>query len=202
MLQEFISQIGTLDPTIIYLVLFLFAFIENIFPPSPSDLVVVIGGTLIAHTEISFVTILALTSIGSSVGFVVMYFIGEFLGDKIIRKGKLKFIKLELLNKADIWFQKYGYNLILINRFIPGTRAVISFFCGVHRLKPSKTFLYAALSSIVWNVVLISLGFFLGNNIPMIDKILSTYSNTVLVITVLLATFFLIRFWLKKKKSK
>ncbi|MDP2037218.1 MAG: DedA family protein [Ignavibacteria bacterium] len=201
MLQEILSYISTLDPAVIYLVLFFFAFIENIFPPSPSDIVLVIGSTLIANSPIGFIPVLVLTSVGSGVGFIVMYYIGEFLGEKLIRKGKLKFLKKESLEKTDEWFSKYGYKLILINRFLPGTRAVISFFCGVHRLKPAETFFYAALSSLVWNAILISLGIALGNNIKLIDKYLGTYSNIGLAITAIVIGFIVYKFW-KKKKSK
>jgi membrane protein DedA with SNARE-associated domain len=199
MLEQIISYISNLDPAIIYLVLFFFSFIENIFPPSPSDVVVVIGSTLIAHSAMGFIPILLVTSFASALGFIVMYLIGEFSGEKIIRKGKLKFLKQEYLEKADLWFHKYGYNLILINRFMPGTRAVISFFCGVHRLKPIRSFVYAAVSSFFWNIILISLGIALGNNVHLIDKYLSTYSNIILVISILVVGFVVYKFWRKKK---
>ena len=200
MLQEIISFINTLDPALIYLVLFCFAFAENIFPPSPSDFVVVFVATLIAHDSIEFTPILAVTTVGSTIGFIAMYFIGAYLGEKLLRKGRLKFIKKESLEKADIWFHKYGYKLILINRFMPGTRAVISFFSGVHGLKRVETFLFAGLSSLVWNAILILLGIFLGNNLDMIDKYLSAYSNIILIVTIIVIAYFIIRYLLKKKK--
>jgi membrane protein DedA with SNARE-associated domain len=201
MLQEIISYISTLDISVIYLVLFFFSFIENLFPPSPSDVVVVIGSTLIANSPVGFIPVLIVTTIASSLGFVVMYYLGEYLGDNLIRKGRFKFIKPDLLQKTDEWFAKYGYNLILINRFMPGTRAVVSFFCGVHKLSQPKTFLYASLSSLGWNIILISLGVALGNNISLIDKYLSTYSDIVFILLILVAGYFLIRFWLKGKRK-
>jgi membrane protein DedA with SNARE-associated domain len=202
MLHEIISYIGSLDPALIYLVLFFFAFIENIFPPSPSDFVVLFGATLIANSTLGFIPILLITSVGSGLGFIVMYLIGEFFGEKIIRKGKFKFIKEEYLIKADTFFHKYGYNIILINRFLPGTRAVVSFFCGVHRLKPMRTFIYAGLSSFIWNGLLILLGIKLGENLPLIDSYLSKYSLIILLLTALVIVSVLIRFWMKKKKEK
>ncbi len=201
MLQEIISFINTLDPALIYLVLFLFSFVENIFPPSPSDFVVVFAATLIAHNSIGFIPIVTITTVGSTIGFIAMYFIGAFLGEQLLRKGRLKFIKKESLDKADIWFHKYGYKLILINRFMPGTRAVISFFSGVHGLKRWETFLFAGLSSLVWNFILILIGIFLGNNLYMIDKYLSAYSNIILIVTLVVIAYFVIRYFLKKKKS-
>ena len=202
MLQEIISYISTLDPALIYVVLFFFAFIENILPPSPSDFVLLFGATLIANSTLGFIPILLLTSVGSALGFIVMYLIGEFLGEKLLRSGKFKFIKQESLDKADHFFHKYGYNLILINRFLPGTRAVVSFFSGVHKLKPMRTFIYAAVSSFVWNAILIFLGIQLGNNLELVDKYLSEYYQIILSITGLIIIIVLVRFWMKKKKSK
>lgn len=200
MLEQFISYINSIDPLLIYIIIFSFSFIENIFPPSPSDIVVVIAATLISKDKLDFFSILFITTLASTVGFVVMYFIGEFSGEKILRKGKLKFIKQEYLNKADLWFSKYGFNLILINRFLPGTRAVISFFCGVHRLNPLRSFIAASFSSFLWNFILIFLGITLGNNIQIVDKYLNTYSNIGIIITIIVFTFFLLKYLIKRKK--
>ena len=202
MLQDIISYINTLDPALIYLVLFFFAFIENIFPPSPSDVVLVIGSTLIAKTTLGFVPILLLTSTASAIGFVCMYYVGKYFGDRVLRSGKLKFIKQDTLDKTDRWFGKYGYNLILINRFLPGTRAVISFFTGVHKLAPLKTFFYSAFSSFFWNALLIFTGYLLGNNIDKIDSFLSGYSNVVLILIVIAAAVLLVKHFRKKKKTE
>ncbi len=202
MLQQIISYIGTLDTSLLYVVLFFFSFIENIFPPSPSDFVVVFVATLITKSALGFIPILLITSFGSAVGFIVMYYLGEFLGDKLVRTGRFKFIKPEALEKADGFFHKYGYNIILVNRFMPGTRAVVSFFCGVHKLKPIRTFIYSAISSFFWNAILISLGVFLGNNLELVDYYLGQYSKFILIIMALAAAYFLIRFLLKKKRAK
>lgn len=202
MLQDIITYISTLDPALIYVVLFFFAFIENILPPSPSDFVLIVGATLISNSTIGFVPILILTSIASGLGFIVMYLIGEYFGEKILRSGKLKFIKAESLEKADKFFHKYGYKIIIINRFLPGTRAVVSFFSGVHKLKPVPTFTYAALSSLLWNSLLIFLGIQLGNNLELIDKYLKEYSQIIFGILALTAFVFLVKFILNKKKNK
>ena len=201
MLEEILSYISTLDTSYLYLILFFFAFIENVFPPSPSDVVVIVGASLIASTELSFIPILIITSIGSALGFVLMYYVGKIFGEKIIRTGKLKFVKQEDLQKADHWFGKYGYKLILANRFLPGTRSVISFFSGIHELDVKKTFLYAAVSAFLWNVLIIYVGMELGNNVQLIDYYLNTYANIIIIITLLVLAVAVIRFWLIKKKN-
>jgi len=201
MLQEILTYISTLDTGYVYLILFFFAFIENVFPPSPSDVVVIIGATLISSTSAGFIPILLITSIGSALGFILMYLVGNFFGDNILRSGKLKFISPESLDSTSKWFNKYGYYLILVNRFLPGTRSVISFFTGIHKLKVSKTFLFALISAFAWNVVIIFMGMELGKNVSLIDKYLSTYSTIIILLTTVVIFIFAVRYFQKKRKS-
>ncbi len=204
MIENIFSYIGNLTPFWIYVTLFFFAFIENVFPPSPSDLVVVISGSLIVQPEINihFLPTLIITSIGSVLGFMTLYYIGTQLDKKVIRAGKIKFISLEALEKAEQWFLKYGYFVILANRFLPGTRSVISFFAGLSELKADKTVLLAFISAVFWNAIIIYLGMIFGNNIETVDYYLGTYSNIVIIVTGVVVLVLVIRYFLKKKKQQ
>ncbi|PJA96974.1 MAG: hypothetical protein CO129_03700 [Ignavibacteriales bacterium CG_4_9_14_3_um_filter_34_10] len=199
MIEQLFSFMQNIDPIYIYLVLFFFAFIENLFPPSPSDVVVIIGSSLIANTSISYLPVLITTSLGSTVGFMLMFYIGKYFGDHVVKIGKLKFISQEGLSKVDIWFSKYGYKLIVINRMLPGTRAVVSFFAGLYELDYLKTLSLAFISSLLWNSFIIELGVLLGNNIELIDYYLSTYSRIILLVTLLVAVIFIVKYFYKKK---
>ena len=201
MLEYVLHQLSGLDATAIYLVLFFFAFIENVFPPSPSDVVVIVGASLIATTGVDFIPILLITSVGSAMGFILMYYVGSRFGEKIVRSGKLKFISVDALENADLWFSKYGYWLILANRFLPGTRSVISFFSGVHNLRVLKTFIFALISATLWNIFIIFMGMKLGENAEIIDYYLKTYSNVVVLLTVLVGVAIFVRHHIKKRKK-
>ena len=192
---------SNLDPTLIYLILFFFAFIENIFPPSPSDVVVVVGASLIATTSMGFIPVLLITSFGSSLGYMLMYYVGKVFGEKIIRSGKISFITQEGLSNTDIWFNKWGYKLILANRFMPGTRSVISFFTGVYELEVLKTFTLSTISAFAWNILIIYAGMFLGNNVETIDYYLVTYSKIGIGISVVVVLFFVIKYFIKRKSN-
>lgn len=191
---------SNLDPILIYLVLFFFAFIENIFPPSPSDVVVVVGASLIATTSLEFIPVLIITSLGSSIGYMLMYLMGKLFGEKIIRSGKISFITQEGLSNTDIWFNKWGYKLILANRFMPGTRSVISFFTGVYELEVLRTFIYSTISAFAWNILIIYAGMLLGNNVEIIDYYLSTYSKIGIGISVVIVGFFIVKYFINRKK--
>jgi membrane protein DedA with SNARE-associated domain len=202
MFENILSDISRLTPFWIYIVLFLFSFIENVFPPSPSDFVVIVGGSLIGTGTIHFIPTLLLTTIGSVLGFMTLFLIGSLLDKRVLHAGKIKFISLKGLDKVENWFKYYGYSIILANRFLPGTRSVISFFAGMSRLDVKKTIIYCALSAFIWNALIIYLGFIFGHNVVLVDKYLSTYSNIVLALTGLFLLIFIIRFFYRSKRIK
>ena len=185
MIENILAAIGHLTPFWIYVALFAFSYIENIFPPAPGDAVVLVAGSLIASPDIAvfFIPSLIITSVGSLLGFMTYYYLGSQLDKKIIRAGKVKFISVEALEKAEAWFNKYGYFVILGNRFLPGTRSVISFFAGISELEIKKTAVLAAVSATLWNVIILYLGVVFGKNVKVVDFYLGRYSNIVIIIT-------------------
>ncbi|MGE5364284.1 MAG: DedA family protein [Bacteroidota bacterium] len=165
---------------------------------------VVVGAALISagSGDVSFAGVLLITSFGSSLGFMLMYYMGMLFGEKILRSGKLKFISQESIDKTDKWFTRYGFKLIIANRFLPGTRSVISFFAGISELAPLRTFIYATVSAFAWNVIIIYMGSSLGNNIEIIDKYLSLYGNIMIAVTGVVIVFFGARYLILKNKEK
>ncbi len=201
MLEQILDFISQLTPFWIYVTLFLFSFVENVFPPSPSDLVILVGGSLVGIDTIHFIPTLILTTLGSVLGFMTLFFIGSQLDKKIIKAGKIKFISVEAIDKVENWFIKYGYFVIAANRFLPGTRSVISFFAGLSELEVKKTAVLAGLSSFFWNAIIIYLGIIFGKNIHVVDYYLGAYSNSVIAVTILIILFFVIRYFIRKMKK-
>jgi membrane protein DedA with SNARE-associated domain len=202
MFESILTQISDFTPIWIYLTIFLFAYIENLFPPSPSDIVVVIGGSLVGTGTISFIPLFISATLGSLTGFLTAFIIGWQFDKKLVHSGKIKFINIQSVDKVETAFRKWGYYLIVANRFLPGTRAVISFFAGMSRLNVNKTSLLSLVSAAIWNTFLIYLGITFGNNVDVIDRYLNTYSNIVLIITGVVILFFVVKFLITKRKSK
>lgn len=201
MFEDILTRISTFPPFWIYITLFFFAFIENVFPPSPSDVVTVIGGSLIGTGTINFLLALSFTTLGSIIGFIIMFYIGATVDKKLIDSGKFRFIPVESLDKVETWFRKYGYFIVVVNRFMPGTRAVISFFAGISNLDPKKTISLCFVSALLWNAILLYLGFVFGDNVNKVDEYLTTYSNIVIVVTVIVILFFVVRLFFRKRKT-
>lgn len=202
MIEDILAKLSELTPFWIYISLFAFAYIENVFPPSPSDLVVVIGGSLVGTGTLSFIPTLLFTSFGSVLGFMTLFMIGWLLDKKVIKSGRLKFISVEAVLKVESWFKKYGYWIIALNRFLPGTRSVISFFAGMSRLDIKRTIILSSISSFLWNFLIIYLGMLFGENVEKVDRGLDTYSNIVIVVTIIIVLFFSIRYFFFRKKSE
>ncbi len=197
MVEEIITFLRTINPLLIYFAVFGIAYLENIFPPFPSDVIVAFSGALAALTNVSLSLVFLFAVFGSTLGFVTMYFIGKIAGNKILQTGKIKFISVDLVKKVENWFQRYGYFLIVANRFLAGTRAIISFFAGMSELDLKKTLLLSAISATIWNLVLVSVGFYVGHNLHKISYYITTYNKIVFGILVLIALIFTIKILLK-----
>ena len=201
-LEDFIHSLASLGGLWIYVAIFLIAYIENLFPPSPSDMVVVFGGSLAGIGRIDFLGVLAAATLGSTLGFATMYAVGRWFGVRIIEGGKLSFIPKESVTKVEGWFRKYGYWIIVLNRFLAGTRAVVSFFAGISRLRLPQTTFLCFISSLAWNSILVTAGNFLGQNWQDIGIYLTTYSQTVTAVIILVVLLLVARYVFGRKKNK
>lgn len=202
MVEQILSRFSDLAPIWIYILLFSFAYVENLFPPSPSDIVIVIGGSLIGTGYLSFLPALVFSTGGSTAGFLTAFAIGWQFDKRLIHSGKIKFINVQSVEKVENAFRKWGYYLIVANRFLPGTRAVISFFGGMSRLDIHRTVFLSTVSSLLWNIVLLYLGMEFGRNVALVDSYLNTYSNIVIAVTAIVILFFLIKYFYNKMKKR
>jgi membrane protein DedA with SNARE-associated domain len=201
MAEDFIQYLQSLSPFLIYSFVFAIAYIENIFPPSPSDTIIVFGGSLAGIGHVGFVPVLAAATLGSTLGFMTMYKIGDWFGDRILEEGKIKFIPISAVRTVEEWFQKYGYWIIVANRFLSGTRAVVSFFAGLAELNLLRTTVLCSVSALAWNSILVGAGFYLGKNWQEIGFYLSTYSQVVTGIIIVVVIILIVRFLHQRKNN-
>lgn len=197
------SFLGTIPwYSILFFALFI-TFLENIFPPSPSDVLLLFIGSLVNTSEqITFLNLSIVSTIGSTLGFLVMYYLGYRFETRIIESNRLKFITPESLQKPTQWFNKYGYFIIIANRFLSGTRAVISFFAGVTKLDFKKTTILSTISAYIWNSILIYLGMIFSNNLEKVKEYISLYGKIVFPILILGIIILIIRYIIAKDTKK
>jgi membrane protein DedA with SNARE-associated domain len=151
---------------IYYLYLFLFAcaVIENLCPPIPGDTVTAFGAFLAGIGKLDFLMVYIITTIGSTIGFMLLFYAGILFGRGFFSKTNIKFFSNDNIKKAEEWFSNYGYFVVAMNRFLPGIRSVISITAGISGLNTLKVFILSMLSAMFWNFLWIYAGYSLGNN--------------------------------------
>ncbi len=201
-MEHIIYFLQSQNPILIYCVLFGFAYVENIFPPSPSDLVIVFGGALAGLGAINVPIALLLSTIGSSTGFITVYYIGKWFGIHILDSGWLKFIPRESIKTVESWFRRWGSWVIVVNRFLSGTRAVISFFAGMSGIPVMAATILCTISALVWNAILLYAGYMLGNNWQLIAFYLNLYSSIVTIIVATALVVWLLIVYLRRRRLR
>lgn len=198
MLESIIDILLSLPPLGVFACTFVIAWVENLFPPSPSDVLLVLIGTLIGLGSLDFVPVLAVATAGSVSGFATAYWLGRRFGPAIVESPWVPFLDAALMEKVEHWFDRWHGLIIVVNRFLAGTRAVIAFAAGVVRLPAIRTFVYCAVSAGLWNALLLVAGQQLGANWRSIEGTLSTYGW---VVTGLLVVLVGVWFYRKRRRS-
>lgn len=183
-LSEVIQWVETLSPFYIYLVFFLVAYLENLIPPIWGDLFVAFGGYLAAVSIISFWPVYVLTVVASVLGFMTVFWLGYHWGVKIENHPDqfwlLRFIPLKYIEKVRGWMHRWGQGVIVANRFLSGARSVISLTAGISRTRIYLTVVSSTVSSMLWNAILLILGYTVQQNWKIIGHYLSIYGWAIL----------------------
>lgn len=162
-------------------------FLENIFPPIPSEVILPLAGFTASQGSINVVAAFIWATVGSLTGAYFLYYLGAAIGAHRLRKiaAWMWLVKVEDVDNALAWFDKYGKASILIGRVIPGIRSLISIPAGIDRMNPLTFGLYTLLGSSIWNALLIYCGWVLGENWHVVEGVIDQYSKVVYVIVAL-----------------
>ncbi|MBN2366169.1 MAG: DedA family protein [Calditrichaeota bacterium] len=199
-MDRFLQELQQIDPIWSYMVLFISAFIENIFPPIPGDTVTLIGAFLTGKGILNFWGVYISTTLGSVTGFMGLYAVAYWLEESWIEKHRPRWLKATKIDKVEVWFNKYGYWVILMNRFLSGVRSVISLVAGLSKLRTFRVFLLSLFSCALWNGIIIYMGAALGRNWKEILAFLEIYNRIIIIaIIIILTGYFAYRRWKSRR---
>lgn len=205
-LDRLFNLFEALPNSVLYLLLGLSAFVENIFPPIPGDTITAFGAFLVGARRLDFMGVYLSTTLGSLAGFMSLFWIGNLLGRKFFIERDYKLFSAQNILQAEQWFRKYGYFLILLNRFFPGVRSIISLAGGISHLGVFRVAFLALISASAWNLIWITIGYSLGNNWETVKEkmgyILFQYNISILILVVLVVLIFLLRMFRKRRKAE
>ena len=204
-MQEFIINIMN---SYGYIGVFLLILIENIFPPIPSELILLFGGFMTTYTKLNIIVMIISATLGSLIGALLLYKIGTIFDKeklKILISGKLGRVlnlKNSDIDNANKWFSNEGQKTVFFCRFIPLIRSIISIPAGMNKMKISKFITYTLLGSVIWNIVLIIIGHIVGRNWKAILKIFKLYSRFALLLLFISLMILIIKYYKNKSKEQ
>jgi membrane protein DedA with SNARE-associated domain len=187
---DFVSQ---QEGLVGYSILALSALIEYVFPPFPGDTITLFGAFLITAKGWSFAAVFLAVLAGSAAGAYADFRFGRWLKSREV-KGKHKHPDAEAkLDRLIARFEKHGEAYIVLNRFLPGVRALFFIAAGMAGMRPRWVVLWAVVSAALWNLMIIAIGTSLGANFEDLLKFFHTYSRWTWLILGGLALAFLVR---------
>lgn len=150
-------------------------FLENVFPPLPSELIMPLAGYTAAQGKLSLWLVILAGTIGSVIGQLPLYYLGKIVGQERLkawadRHGQWLALSGEDVDSAKSWFDNHGSKAVLLGRLIPGVRSLISVPAGVAGMNLPKFLLYSAIGTGLWAGILAYLGSLLGEKHEIVNR--------------------------------
>lgn len=164
-------------------------FLENLFPPIPSELIMPLAGFTISQGKMEFAPAVFAGVMGTVIGALPWYYAGKILGEQRLksladRYGKWLTISSKDITKATGWFDRHGAIAVFLCRLVPGVRTLISLPAGISHMHLLPFLLYSTIGTTLWVGLLTYAGYVLGDNYELVDEYLAPVSKIVLAIIV------------------
>ena len=189
--------------------IFFLMFLEGLLLPVPSEVIMAFSGYLALTNQLpvyagipAYILALIAGSLGNAIGAAAAYAIGFYGGrPAVLRLGK--YIKLDerALSKTEKWFEKYGAASVFLTRLVPVFRTFISIPAGLARMNFWKFFIFTFLGAVLWDSMLIYLGFILGSNWQNILALFNDYTYAALALAFLVLIYVYIKLRNKSANS-
>jgi membrane protein DedA with SNARE-associated domain len=181
----------------------LLMFLENVFPPIPSETIMLLAGFATTQGKLSLVGVSLAGMIGSVLGALPFYFLGKAIGEERIKVwadkyGKWLAMSGDDIEKANKWFNRHGSKVVFLCRMVPTVRSLISIPAGIYRMNLAVFLLYTALGTGLWAALLACLGYLLGENYTKVDQYLGSIAYAVLGLVVIALTIRVVK---RRKQS-
>lgn len=171
MLEQFASWVKHVVAELGYPGVFLLITLESTLVPIPSELVMPFAGFMASRGEFSLPVLLVINSTAALLGSGICYAIGAKGGKPfLLRYGKFFLVRRHDVEKTESFFAKHGKWVVLIGRFVPVIRHIVSIPAGIARMPLKTFFLQTFIGSTIWGGFLIVLGYELGDHWEAVAK--------------------------------
>ncbi len=195
-LEAFLRLVGSIPVETVYLLVGLGAAVENLFPPVPSDIVVVVGGIL-ADRGMLDARLVFVVAWASNLFLALGVYVAarRFGGGMFSTRWGRWLLRPAQLARMSLFYEDYGALTILVSRFFPVFRVLVPAFAGISRLGFWRTALPLAIASAAWYAVLVFAGVLASRNVPRIVSALTTINTTAGVVALLVGAALVWLWW-------
>ena len=184
---EFIGNAVEANQWFGYLAILVAMFLENLFPPIPSELIIPLGGFYVSQGQLSFFPVIFAGLIGTLLGAFPWYGMGRLMNEDrlescLTKYGKWIGIYPKDLLKSRIWFNRYGKALVFWGRLIPGIRTLVSLPAGIELMPLLPFIICTSAGSLIWIICLTFAGIFLGENYSIVAVWIHPISDFIKII--------------------
>lgn len=179
-------------------------FLESVFPPIPSEVVLPFAGFFTSSSGLSLPVVIFSATVGSLAGAYLLYGIGRVLSaERLMRFVETRPMRLLGFRRSDIervvgWFERYGQVAVLVCRCVPGLRSLISIPAGTSKMGMMRFTVYTVIGSLAWNTLLCSLGAAAGSAWQQVSQQVSWLSDVVIYVVVLVLLI-AVAWWISRR---
>ncbi|MBB6227874.1 membrane protein DedA with SNARE-associated domain [Polymorphobacter multimanifer] len=175
---EFLGEAG-------YLGIALLMFLENVFPPIPSELIVPSAGYSAGQGRLNLAGVIAAATLGSVTGALFWYFVGKWIGDDRLkawaaRHGRWLTLRPRDVERVDRWFDAHSGSAVFFGRLVPAVRTLISVPAGIFGMGLGRFLLFSTLGSALWTTLLAVAGYQLQGQHALVGEWLNPVATLVI----------------------
>lgn len=198
---QILELIRSQNEFIIYAILLVSAFIENVFPPFPGDTTTLAGAFIAGQGNVGYIGVLLSVTIGGVAGGMVLYYIGRIKGRAYFIRHDRKYFGRASLLKVENLFSRYGGVILAFSRFFAGVRSAISISAGLGDVGVVRMLLLTVFSNILWSCLLIGLMIYTKSNWSMIIDLVKHYHITLFAVAFgVILIWVAVKLWMKRRK--
>ena len=188
-LPQLITDAVAANQWIGYSAIMLAMFLENLFPPIPSELIMPLGGFYVQQGQLHFLPVVVAGLIGTVLGAFPWYGIGRLANEERLeiwlkRNGRWLGISVDELARSRRWFNRYGVPLVFWGRLVPGIRTLISVPAGIELMPFVPFLIWTTAGSLIWTLLLTLGGVILGESYSNLELWIEPISKIIKLILV------------------
>lgn len=151
-----------------YVYLFIAMGVANLVPPLPAEATIPFAAALFDQHGMRVPWAIAAAALGLVVGTLPFYYLGRLAGETRVKRflagpGRWLLIRPVDIDRSGRWFRRRGGMLVIVGRFIPGMRSMISLPAGFHRMPFGRFLLFTIIGSTLWATALVLAGRWLAH---------------------------------------